>query len=329
MVSPTIEEKVAFLSSPDAYPNRARSVDTKQTHMSWVFLTETHAWKLKKPVRYDYLDFSTLEARRNDCEQEVVLNRRLAANVYLGVVPLTVAAGRLGIAGTGEPVDWLVQMRRLPGDRMLDQTIADQTWTDEEIRRVGRLLGGFYRTSSAIENSGARYRKRLLEEFYSSCPELRRREFELPAELTDPICAEGVEFIEQHATLFDERVRAGKIVDGHGDLRAEHICLEPQPVIIDCLEFNSSLRVVDSASELAFLKLECERLGALEVGERIMETYCIETGDWPPQQIQQFYRKYHACIRAKLALWHLRDVPNSAAKWKERAKTYLHLAARE
>ena len=142
---------------------------------------------------------------------------------------------------------------------MLDQAIATHTWADEDLRKVGNLLAGFYKTSLPAESNAAQYRKRLVEDFVATCLELRRCEHGLPADLVDAIRANGIEFIERQPLIFDERVRAGRIVDGHGDLRAEHICLEPQPVIIDCLEFNASLRILDSASELTFLRLECER----------------------------------------------------------------------
>jgi aminoglycoside phosphotransferase family enzyme len=123
-----IEEKVAFLSRPEAYPDRPKHVEVKQTHMSWVFLTETCAWKLKKPVRTEYLDFTSPKKRRRNCEREVLLNRRLAPDVYHGVVPLTMAPeGNIQLGGHGKVLDWLVCMRRLPSDRMLDQAIARHT----------------------------------------------------------------------------------------------------------------------------------------------------------------------------------------------------------
>jgi aminoglycoside phosphotransferase family enzyme len=210
---------------------------------------------------------------------------------------------------------------------MLDQAIADHTWTDDDLRRVGSLLAEFYKTSSPAEISAAQYRKRLMEDFDAACLELLRCDQGLPANIVDSIRVSGTGLIERQPRMFDDRVHAGRIIDGHGDLRAEHICLEPQPVVIDCLEFNPSLRILDFVSELTFLKLECERLGAIEVGERIMEAYHVETGDRPPQQILQFYKNYHACVRAKLAVWHLRDSMNDASKWIDRAKIYLQIAA--
>jgi aminoglycoside phosphotransferase family enzyme len=328
MVHLGIREKVAFLNRPDAYPGGTSRVETKQTHMSWVFLTDSHAWKLKKPVRYDYLDFSTPEARRKDCEEEVTLNRRLAPSVYIGVVPLTAdSRGNLQLQGQGQPVDWLVQMRRLPSDRMLDQAIADHTWTHDDLHKVGILLADFYKHSPPIRITGAEYRSRLNEDLDSTQRELTRSQYALPVDLVRSVIAAEMRCLERDADLFDERVRAGKIIEAHGDLRAEHICLERQPVIIDCLEFNRTFRILDPASELTFLALECERLGAPRVGELILNTYRAETGDQPPDQILGFYRGYHACLRAKIAVWHLRDHEVDTAKWINRALHYLELAS--
>jgi aminoglycoside phosphotransferase family enzyme len=120
-----ISTKVAFLRQSASYPGHPSGVDVIQTHMSWVFLTDRLVYKLKKPVRFEFLDFSTLERRHHDCQEEVRLNRRLAQGVYLGVTPLTVdAAGRLHLNGEGEAADWLVKMQRLPRERMLDHAIA-------------------------------------------------------------------------------------------------------------------------------------------------------------------------------------------------------------
>ncbi len=329
MIPPDIREEVAFLSRPHTYPEGTTRVEVKETHMSWVFLTDTHAWKLKKPVRYDYLDFSTPSARRRNCEEEVRLNRRLAPDVYLGVVPLTIDSRRkLMLGGQGQPVDWLVHMRRLPSDRMLDQAIADHTWTDEDVHKVGVLLARFYKDSSPVSMSAPEYRRGLSTELRNTQNELTRSEYALPGDLANSVIALELRYLERHAKLFDERVRTGKIIEAHGDLRPEHICLEPEPVIIDCLEFNRSLRILDPASELIFLALECERLGAPRVGELLLKTYGIETGDWLPPELTAFYRSYHACVRARIAIWHLRDHdPDSVQKWTSKAIQYLQLAS--
>ncbi|HEX5082326.1 MAG TPA: hypothetical protein VFY40_09780 [Blastocatellia bacterium] len=297
--------------------------------MSWVFLTDKHAWKLKKPVRRDFLDFSTLEARRRDCEEELRLNRRLAADVYYDTAPLTVdSQGDMRLAGDGETIDWLVKMRRLPADLMLDQAIANRTVSAADARKIGALLARFYMRSLPVEMTAAEYRKRLTDNLHANQRELENPAYAMPADLLESITRAQLGFLEQEGELLDRRAQNGKIIEAHGDLRPEHICLEREPVIIDCLEFNRDFRILDTVSELAFLALECERLGAPQIGDLILDTYSDETGDRPPVQLLAFYKSYHACLRAKIAVWHLKDHGiNDTVKWTGRAKHYLHLAA--
>jgi aminoglycoside phosphotransferase family enzyme len=127
--------------------------------------------------------------------------------------------------------------------------------------------------------------------------------------------------------VFDARVRARRIIEAHGDLRPEHICLTDPPVIIDCLEFNRNLRLLDPVDELSFLGLECERLGAPLVGATMLDLYREATGDAPAEELIAFYKSYRACLRAKIAAWHLRDSEiREPEKWPALARTYLELA---
>lgn len=326
---PQIEEKVDFLRRADVYPEPTGRVDVKETHMSWVFLTDNHAYKLKKPVRSAFLDYSTPEARRRTCEAEVKLNRRLAANVYCGIVPLTLTVGgAMRLGGEGEAIDWLVKMWRLPESRMLDHAIAAKTVAKDDARRVGALLAHFYSTAPVAAMSRAEYRRQMAAEIRNNYQELSRPELSLPGEWLDATTTAQWNMLQNEPGLFDERVAAQRIVEAHGDLRPEHICLGPPPVVIDCLEFSRALRVLDAASEIAFLWLECERLGAPEVGRMIFASYCDGSGDRPPAALMKFYVSYHACVRAKVAVWHLNDHQiDHPAKWIEKAGHYLRLAA--
>jgi aminoglycoside phosphotransferase family enzyme len=324
-----IKEKVAFLSRHDVYPDPTRRVETIETRLSWVFLTDTQAWKLKKPVRYDYLDLSAPDARRRNCEEEVRLNRYLAPDVYLGVASLTLnVQGELQLAGKGEPIDWLVRMRRLPADRMLDRAIADRTVNGAETRKVGELLARFYKQAPPVAMTTSEYRSRLSAEALANHQELAKPEYALPAELLESTIRTQLAFLRQEPELFDDRVRTGKIIEAHGDLRPEHICLESKPVIIDRLEFNRDFRVLDAISDIAFLALECDRIGAPWVSDLILDTYREETGDHPPERLLAYYKSYHACLRAKIAVWRLKDHgDHDWAKWTGRARQYLHLGA--
>jgi aminoglycoside phosphotransferase family enzyme len=325
---PGLEAKVAFLADPRSYPEAPSRVEAVETHMSWVFLTDRHAWKLKKPTRVDHHDLGTVEARRSHCHMEVRLNRRLTEGVYLAVVPLVVDAdGGLRLGAAGEAVDWLIQMRRLPAARMLDRLIASGTLRAGELRPVVSLLAGFYRACAPAMLPAAQFRVRFVQGITGNGRELRLPEAALPAELVAATCARQLEMLERHAILFERRVAEGRVVEGHGDLRPEHVCLETPPQVIDCLEFSQPLRVVDAAEELGFLALECERLGAPQLKRELFEAYAELSGDRPPPALVDFYQSYHACVRAKLAVWHLLDpATRDRARWPAQAADYLRLA---
>jgi aminoglycoside phosphotransferase family enzyme len=323
-----LARKVLFLAQPQTYAEPTLRVDTVETHMSWVFLTDRHAWKLKKPVRQSYLDFSTEAARRHYCAEELRLNRRLARDVYLETVPLTVDAdGRLRLGPHGIVVDWLVKMRRLPAERMLDRMIRSGAVHADDVRRVVGTLCRFYREATPAPLDEPEYRERFATGIASNRLELGAREFALPIDAIEPVCARQRAFLDRAAALFDGRVRGGHIVEAHGDLRPEHICLEQPPQIIDCLEFSLDFRILDTADELAFLALECERLGAAWMRQSIVETYAEMSGDAPPDALVHFYQSFRACVRAKIAIWHLKEPAlTDPSKWTTQARDYLRLA---
>ena len=323
-----LEAKTEFLGQPAAYPEATLRVEAVETHMSWVFLTDALAYKLKKPVRYSYLDFSTIEARRLDCEQELRLNRRLAPDVYLGVVPLVRdATGQLSLGGAGETVDWLVRMRRLPADRMLDHLLRSGTVERAEIDRLVRRLVRFYAAADVELIAPAAFRLDLAARIADNLRELASPEFGLAPDLPAGLARIQHGFLHDHAAMFDSRVRQGRIVEGHGDLRPEHVCLLEEPVVIDCLEFKREFRIVDPADELGYLALECERLQAPQAGRWLLDGYRETSGDAPPEALIHFYQSCRAALRAKLALWHLRDDGRHPPdKWIATARGYLDLA---
>jgi len=326
--NPEFAAIVRFLAEPRNYPDATGRVDTIETHMSWVFLTDRHAWKLKKPVRQSYLDFSTEAARRHYCAEEVRLNRRLTDGVYLEAVPLTVDAdGKLRLGPHGSVVDWLVKMRRLPAERMLDRMIRAGSVQADDVRRIVGTLCRFYRGCAPVAMGEGEYRERFAAGIAANLLELGAMEFALPSATFESTCARQRAFLEHAAALFDERVRGGHIVEGHGDLRPEHICLEQPPQIIDCLEFSLDFRLLDTADELAFLALECERLGAAWMRQAIFATCADLSGDAPPDGLLHFHQSFRACVRAKIALWHLQEPSlTDPSKWTTQAREYLRLA---
>lgn len=324
------EAKVAALLQPASYPGHPRSVEVVETHMSWVFLTDRHVYKMKKPMRYDSLDFGTLETRRFYCEEELRLNRRLAPAVYLDVVALRIdAGGALRIALQGQVVDWLVKMRRLPAQLMLDSLLENGTATADHMRRVAVQLAAFYGGLEPAVTDPAQYVARLRREIDAFEHDLCHPRFALPAQAVKSACAQLRAVLCLRPGLFEARVRAGRIVEGHGDLRPEHIYLGTPIAIIDCLEFSAELRTLDAADELAFLALECERMESAQLGRVLLDAYTELTGDAPDPALIDFYQGFRACVRARIAIDHLKEARyRESPKWPRRARHYLELAAR-
>jgi aminoglycoside phosphotransferase family enzyme len=212
---------------------------------------------------------------------------------------------------------------------MLDRLIESRGLREGELAPLVRLLARFYRSTPPVAMQGPELRGRIAGRVARNTAELCAAEGGLPVALVEDIGNRQLAFLERHADMLDARVALGKIVEGHGDLRPEHVCLEPQPQVIDCLEFSRKLRIVDAAEELGFLALECERLGAARVKRELFDTYGEISGDRPDARLVDFHQSVHACVRATLALWHLREPGrDDREKWLRRAGEYLALAAR-
>ena len=324
---PTLADKVAFLSRPEAYSHPADGMDRRETHMSWVFLVGDRAYKLKKPVRFPYLDFSTLAHREAACRAELRLNRRLAPDIPLAVVPVTHSAKGLSIGGPGEVVDWLVAMRRLDENQMLDHVIAEHRLAFWQLDRVAATLATFYRRATAVLTAPEVY----LADWYRSLAFNKRvlhdPRLGLPAGLVTQIDRVQRRFLAEKSGLLAARVRGRHIVDGHGDLRPEHIWLGDPVRVIDCLEFNARLRAVDPFDEIAFLCVECERLGAGWAGEYLRRHMVRALRDRPSDALFVFYRCHRATLRARLAIAHLLEAnPRTPEKWPRLARIYLRMA---
>jgi aminoglycoside phosphotransferase family enzyme len=319
-----LESKLAFLRRPSSYPEPAYRVDAIETHMSWVFLAGDYVYKLKKPVSYEFMDFRTLGARRHFCQEEVRLNRRLAPDVYLGALPLSLDChARLRLAAGDAEVDWLVKMRRLPACRMLDHLIAQRRARAADFGRVGAALARFYGKCSALSCDPQAYRERMRRQIEAN----RLEQDALPGHAVEAVCSAQSAALGTLAPVLAERVAQQRLVEGHGDLRPEHICLCPRLAIIDCLEFARALRLLDPADELAFLALECERMGMPDAGEQLFRSYRAVSGDAPAPRLLHFYQSYRASLRATISLRHLQEEQwRHSPQWLLRARQYLDLA---
>lgn len=327
---PSTRDKREFLMSSQAWAGQGGEVGLVETHMSWIFLTDEHAWKLKKPVCCDFLDFRSVSARQEYCDEELRLNRRLAPEIYQETVPLTVDVhGAMHVGGPGRPVDWLVKMKRLPSERMLDAAIRDGTVDALELEAIGRMLASFFVETMPVVMPPNEYRRRFADRITGYRRVLSQTKYGLPVRTIEKVTATLRKTLMGHGPLFDKRIRRGRVREGHGDLRAEHIYLGPPPAVIDSLEFNRDFRLQDVVDELSFLALECEFHGSPGVGKVILEACCESMRDQPPAELIAFYKAFRAMMRAYLSILHMDDEEQAEPeRWKEKASTYLALAQR-
>ena len=314
-----LAEKVAYLRNLCGAGDEAI-----ETHFAWVFLVGARAFKLRKPVRRDTMDYGTLAARRTDSEAEVRLNRRLAPDVYLRTVALVVdAAGRFSIGGVGETVDWLVEMRRVDRRWMLDAALERGDAGTPSLARVADLLARFYSAAAPAITEPGLFGQRLHAQVEANHLVLCTLDADSAALLAR----------RQHSLLtglereLDIRVERGCIVEAHGDLRPEHILLSDPPAVIDCLEFDRNLRILDRAEELCFLELECARLGHAPAGRWLLEECLRRLSDDAPRMLLDFYRGHRSATRAKLYTWRAGEPDGGTPQeWQARATHYLAIA---
>ena len=322
--------KVAFLRRPGSYPEPAARVDAVEAHMSWVFLLDDYAYKLKKPFRRNGIDYSTAQLRHLNCRRELRLNRRLAPDIYLDVVALTVdARGHFGLGGRGRRVDSLVRMRRLPLALTLEARLKSGVVMASDARRIAARLVPFFAEAARARVTPRAYRRRLSAAIDAADAKLAQHGHGLDRSRIATTSAELRRFIQTRGELVDARARARRIVEGHGDLRPEHIYLTQPPTVMDCIEFDRRLRLRDPVEELAFLAMECDRGGCPQFDGWLFAEYRALSDDEPPRALVEFYKAYSAFSRARIAIWHLDD-PDTGPRqhWIDCADDYLGQAAR-
>jgi aminoglycoside phosphotransferase family enzyme len=326
--TPGLAEKIAFLRQPEVYPDAPDRVTAIETHFAWVFLSRDFAYKLKKPVRLPGTDLRTAQARKANCELELALNRRLAGGTYIGVVPLGRQQGELCLELDSRPVDWLVKMRRLPEHATLENQLPEIEPEDPRLAGLIETLCDFYSRTVKAPWRGDEYAARLKRQTKRTARGFRQAELKSQRARIRQIAENQCDYVIGSIDLLADRVRRGRVRDVHGDLRPEHIFLNERPQIIDCLEFSSDLRQLDTAEEISFLSLECERLGRADVGARLTELYREILADDVSDEMLNFYRSRRALVRAYVSAWHLADHLNENArrKWLDQTIWYLDVA---
>jgi aminoglycoside phosphotransferase family enzyme len=325
---------ISDLMHPSAYPETTKKVTLVQTHISTVFIGDEFVYKIKKPVNFGFLDFSTLEKRNYYCNKEVELNSRFSQDVYLGVYPVTFDGTKHAINGKGEVVDYAVKMRRLSDEDLLKTRFKKGTVTSEDVERIGKAIADFHKISE---------RSKEIDKFgnLDAVKFNTNENFQQTAEfIGDSISKEQYhslknwtdKFYKEHRELFAQRIKKGKIRDCHGDLHMEHICLTDSIIIFDCIEFNDRFRYSDIVSEIAFLLMDLEFNGGERFSEQLCKAYLTNAGEKDDAltiHLIKFYKVYRAYVRGKVTSFILKDsaVPDDKKiEARDTAQRYFALA---
>ncbi|SEK20286.1 AAA family ATPase [Halomonas daqiaonensis] len=297
-------ELIQALQDPECYDHPVSDFELHETHISWVLLTGEYAYKIKKSLDFGFLDFSTLEQRRHFCAEEVRLNRRLAPDLYLEVVPITGSAAAPTLGGEGEPFEYAIRMQQFDTSQMLDRLQEEGRLEVVHLDALADQLADFHQglpaTREQTLGSPARVRADAEENFE-----------QILALLDDPqqrdqlerLAAWTRETFERLEPQLTRRHREGHVRECHGDLHLANIVLyHGEVTVFDCIEFNDGLRWIDTSNDLAFLLMDLEHRGETELANRVLNRYLQGYGDFDCLPLLDFYKAYRATVRAKIAL---------------------------
>jgi uncharacterized protein len=332
------QNMVEALQAPVAYALEGvelrAPVEVVETHVSHLFMTEDLVYKIKKPVDLGFIDLTTLERRRANCEAELTLNRRLSPDVYLAVLPVVERDGVISFGGGGEVMEYAVKMRRLPRERMLDVLLASDHVGYEDVERVARNVAAFHKSAEASEEitrrGGFENLRRLVLGNLREIEALESGLFSRPGMAL--IKAYSRMFLVEREATFRKREAQGYIRDGHGDLHAAHVCLDDELSIIDCLEFSADYRYGDTALDAAFLAMDLDYFRRDDLALAFTEQYMKSARDKGSRELMTFYKCYRAMVRAKIGAirWETADADDGEGRAvaERDAKAYFRLAAR-
>ncbi|MEW6669642.1 MAG: phosphotransferase [Thermodesulfobacteriota bacterium] len=320
------------LLDPMSLPDPTDTVRLVQTHISLVFVADAFVYKVKKPVDFGFLNFSTLEKREFFCRKEVELNQRLSKDIYLNVLPIFWDGRRHRLGeGNGKVVEYAVRMRRIPETLLMKSLFQRGELTQDALKRIALVLARFHEgadTSSEINSFGepARFKVNTDENFEQTSryvgKTLNEEDFRTLRNWTDA-------FYREQETLFHDRIQRRKIRDCHGDLHMEHICMTDPVSVIDCIEFNDRFRYSDTLSDIAFLLMDLEYHGGKGLAERLWGYYSAQAGEGGEERLLTFYKVYRAYVRGKVISFQLDDpqlAPQEKQEAAHKASKYFRLA---
>jgi aminoglycoside phosphotransferase family enzyme len=307
------------LLSPAAYPHEVGQVELVETHISWVFLTGEYAYKVKKPVDFGFLDFTTLAKRRHYCDEEVRLNHPWAPDLYLEVVPITAVGGNLRVAGDGKPIEYAVRMRQFGYDMRLDRQLAIGELGVDDMYELATEIASQHLHAKPVKPS-----ERLL---LVTKKQIRDNYAALAGEVPDAFLAAQRRWmeakLEDYGPVIDERSKQGFFRECHGDLKLANIVRLPEGIrAFDCIEFNRDLREIDVVADYAFLMMDLKVRGAADLASVFLNRYLELTGDYRGACLLPIYEVYRSLVRAKIL-----GIKLSAAGDRRAMRRYCDLAS--
>ena len=300
---------IADLLRSDRYSPPPENIELIQTHISWVIIADQLVYKIKKPVDFGFIDYSSLEKRHHLCQEEVRLNRRLSREIYLGVVPIMKRDDGFFFAGSGQLVEYAVAMKRLPESRMMHNLLAGRELQPFHLERLAEMLADFYRRAAVIDDGSFGTLEtvsfNIRENFEQTEKYLGRT---LSVVDYQRIMAFSEQFIRGHEDLFARRVAAGMIKECHGDLHMEHICFVDDHIdIYDCIEFNKRFRLIDVAADVAFLAMDLDYHNRYDLAAFFLRRFAAHFSDQEGKILLPFYKCYRAYVRGKVSSFLLDD----------------------
>jgi len=326
---------IAALANAEAYPEGPAALEHVQTHISHLLLTPDYVYKIKKPVDFGFLDFTTFEKRRHFCQRELELNRRLSPQVYLDVVEVRQDhAGVIRLGGAGRVVEHALKMRRLPQDTAMTVLLQDNHVTEDMVRELALLVARFHQRAetgpSVSVHGSVQAITRQVRENFSQTERYRRRT--ILQYKWHELREWSEAFLKEQGPLLRQRVAEGRVRDNHGDLHTAQVFFTTEGIrIIDCIEFNDAYRCCDVASDIGFLAMDLDANGRHDLSRVLVETWLEETGDREALQLLDFYKAYRAMVRGKVESFRLDDPGTPEAERDAitlRARGYFNLAYR-
>lgn len=322
---------VTELLRPGAFPHPTTAISLVETHISWVVLTGSHAYKIKKPVKAGFIDATTLDLRRFYCEEELRLNSRLAPEIYLDVVPITMTNGQLTVGGPGIAIEYAVRMRQFPPQDELPALVAAQAVSVDDIAALGVLLGDFHSSLPSTAWTGNAERTAgMLKVVFANLGQLQSdlEPLGLVAHLRKLIDWTGIT-ADSLADAFRQREQDGSVRECHGDLHLANIVrIGGRLVPFDCIDFDPGLRCIDVINDVAFLFMDLVGHDRPDLAFAMLSRYLETTGDYEGVRLLPFYCVYRALVRAKVDALSAVQMPDRAAGFRQRLLSRLQLAAK-